>query len=543
MYEWFDPETPQIPAQAALPAARTQGLRDLVATLRLPPTGGPHPHDQVEAIINGLDARVQLIQGPPGTGKTTTGASAILSRILARRSVGDIVLIAAHTHTAVNKLLTRLDETLPAFTLHVHSRGMGMPPVRLAKVHSSAVDPEVSPGGTVVDFPAKPSARNVKRMREDAVLVVGGTTSAILKLARELSQRQPFATQPNGFQVPVLVVDEASMMVFPHFLALASLVTQNGEIMVAGDHRQLSPIIAHDWEREDRPPAVLYQPFASAYDAIQRIKGQPGISDAAILRSPLRFTFRLPPEVLELISRLYRLDDIELEGPARPALPGGGVPTTDWNAVWRGATGLFLVVHNERESRQANEVELRIVEQVLAASGVQPDGSIAIVTPHRAQRSFMKTRLARFLGPVDVIDTVERLQGDERPTVIVSATASDPAAIGKSVAFILDLNRANVAFSRTRDRLIVVCSDTLLDHMPVEVEHYESAMLWKSLRALCTEEVARMNVPGADVRVLTIPQAQRRALFPDGPAPSPTSEDASGAPGDARNPGGAAEAV
>ncbi len=104
---------------------------------------------------------------------------------------------------------------------------------------------------------------------------------------------------------------------------------------------------------------------------------------------------------------------------------------------------------------------------------------------------------------VDVIDTVERLQGGERPTVIVSATASDPSAISKNVEFILDLNRSNVAFSRTQERLIVVCSDTLLDHIPPEFEHYESAMLWKSLRAICSELIATESLNGHKVQIFT----------------------------------------
>jgi hypothetical protein len=42
----------------------------------------------------------------------------------------------------------------------------------------------------------------------------------------------------------------------------------------------------------------------------------------------------------------------------------------------------------------------------------------------------LRLRLARFVGPMDVIDTLERLQGNERPAVIVSATASEVSAIG-----------------------------------------------------------------------------------------------------------------
>jgi len=106
---------------------------------------------------------------------------------------------------------------------------------------------------------------------------------------------------------------------------------------------------------------------------------------------------------------------------------------------------------------------------------------------------------------VDVIDTVERLQGDERPTIIVSATASDPTAIGTNVEFILNLNRSNVAFSRAQQRLIVVCSESLIGYIAPEVEHYESAMLWKSLRSVCSELVATEPVEDHKVRVFTPP--------------------------------------
>ena len=82
-----------------------------------------------------------------------------------------------------------------------------------------------------------------------------------------MSGIRPYSDSPGGFRVKCLIVDETSMILFPHFLALASLVEASGEIMLAGDNRQLSPIVSHDWEREDRPPVVLYQPYYSAYSA------------------------------------------------------------------------------------------------------------------------------------------------------------------------------------------------------------------------------------------------------------------------------------
>jgi hypothetical protein len=491
-------------------------VRDLLSNLALPPAGRGLAPDQVEAVLDGLETRVQLLQGPPGTGKTTTTAAAILTRALSRLGAGDVILVAAHTHTAVDTLLRRLDSLLPAYRRRTAEVGRAMPEVRLAKVHSSRIDPEHAPGGGVVDMVAKPCARRVADLRDGAVAVLGGTTGTLLKMASELSTRRPFSDAPNGFQARLLVVDEASMMVFPHFLALASLIEPDGHIMLAGDHRQLTPIVAHDWEREDRPPAVVYQPFASAYEAVQNITGA-GVAEVSVRRSALRYTFRLPPEVRDLVARLYRLDAIELlgreHGTASLVPTGSGLP---FAAVWDGRSGLYLVVHTERESRQANETEVRIVEALLAAAAPVTPGSVGVVTPHRAQRSVLRTRLGAAPGaPVDVVDTVERFQGGERPTIVVSATVSDPSAVGASAEFILNLNRANVAFSRAEERLIVVCSDALLDHIPAELEHYESSMLWKSLRALCTAEVVRTAVGGHEVVVLTPPASAVRQLALD----------------------------
>jgi superfamily I DNA and/or RNA helicase len=107
---------------------------------------------------------------------------------------------------------------------------------------------------------------------------------------------------------------------------------------------------------------------------------------------------------------------------------------------------------------------------------------------------------------VGVIDTVERLQGGERPTIIVSGTASDPAAIASNARFLLDLNRSNVAFSRAQERLVVVCSRSLLDALPAELEDYHAALLWKSLRSLCTRQVAEGQVSEATYEVYTVPR-------------------------------------
>ncbi|MDJ0797315.1 MAG: AAA domain-containing protein [Calothrix sp. MO_167.B12] len=505
--QWLAPQNPQIPTQNSLSASDLEQYRNLLQTLPLP-NSKQLDDKQIAAAIDGLKTRIQLLQGPPGTGKTETTAIATFLRILARRSAGDIVLITAHTHTAVDNLILRLDSILPILQQHATNLSLNLPPIQLSRVDSRNNDAFQNKSVKLLNTRSR-LLTDVKSMWNNSVLVIAGTTSAILKMVDTLNDKTSFMKKyPQGFQTTTLIVDEASMMVFPHFLALATLVRNDGEIMLAGDHRQLAPIITHDWENEDRPPVLLYQPYVSAYQAIQNLKENSDIevSDEAILRSALSFTFRLPPVIRELIARIYRQDDIELQGKERDNNIEQDEITGSWEKLLQGSKGLYLVLHDERESKRSNQLEVEIVKKILDSGGELPDNSTAILTPHRAQRSLLKTELADYDGnAVDVIDTVEKVQGGERDNVIVSATASNPSAIGKNVEFILSLNRSNVAFSRVKKRLIVVCSKTLLDYIPTELEHYEEAILWKALRSECSQLIFTENINEHTVEIFTPP--------------------------------------
>ena len=163
---------------------------------------------------------------------------------------------------------------------------------------------------------------------------------------------------------------------------------------------------------------------------------------------------------------------------------------------------MFLAVHDEHDSSDQNTLELDIIDAILGAGGdgIAPE-SVAIVTPYRAQRASAKTRFQDSPG-IALIDTVERLQGGERPTIIFTTAISDPVAVARSADFILDLNRSNVAFSRPQERLIVVCSSALLDHIPTEVESYNNAVIWKYLRQVCDLEIGSFQIAGHNVKLM-----------------------------------------
>jgi hypothetical protein len=490
---WLDPVDPRIPAAPPVPTESIALARAVLESLR-DPEGNGLDERQVAAVLDCLQTRLHLLQGPPGTGKTATTAAAILARILARRSRGDVLLVGANTHTAVDGLLRRILELRGEFRERARGAGGQMPMVRVLRV-----DPD-DPGHAPADLEIRASAcvRQVTQSAASGVVVIGGTTSGLLKMASSLARSSSARAAFSDYSE--LVVDEASMMMLPHFLALATLVRANGFAMVAGDHRQLAPIMAHDWDSEDRPPIEIYQPHISAYEAIRRIADDPRVQQSQASRSALELTFRLPPSIVRLVGRVYRDDGIQLEGLPRPERPAA-TGATPWEVVWRSG-GLFLVVHGERASRKANPTEVDIIRELVKSEGVPPAEDVAIVTPHRAQREMLRAATA---GRVDVVDTVERLQGGERSAIVVSATASDPSAISAAADFILDLNRSNVAFSRVRDTLIVVCARTLLDYIPGDIDQYDAMMLWKTLRTTCSERIGSLDVDGAAVEVMRPP--------------------------------------
>lgn len=50
-----------------------------------------------------------------------------------------------------------------------------------------------------------------------------------------------------------------------------------------------------------------------------------------------------------------------------------------------------------------------------------------------------------------------------------------------NAGFVPNLKRAEVAFSRVQDRLVVVSSRARIAHIPAEVEHFKTTALSKAL--------------------------------------------------------------
>jgi len=99
------------------------------------------------------------------------------------------------------------------------------------------------------------------------------------------------------------------------------------------------------------------------------------------------------------------------------------------------------------------------------------------------------------LGETTFVETVERFQGGENDLMIVSATATDPQYIRAENEFLLEQNRANVSFTRHKNKLIVIAAESLLSHIPADTTIYDEALLWKELPAAVGEPPTDNTTP------------------------------------------------
>jgi len=95
-------------------------------------------------------------------------------------------------------------------------------------------------------------------------------------------------------------------------------------------------------------------------------------------------------------------------------------------------------------------------------SGVSAS-EIACITPYRAQvRQLKKALVNKNIEAEDLeqifVDTIEKIQGQERDVIIYSLATSDPIKAKQRAEFFFNSNRLNVALTRARKKRIVLAS-------------------------------------------------------------------------------------
>lgn len=111
------------------------------------------------------------------------------------------------------------------------------------------------------------------------------------------------------------------------------------------------------------------------------------------------------------------------------------------------------------DCKEENEGEAdAVVEMVdaLLKEGKHP-ADIAVITPFRKQVRLIKAKANDALHTTEtpLIDTVERLQGQDVDCIIISFASSDENYIETIKNFLFNLNRLNVMISRAKTKVVI----------------------------------------------------------------------------------------
>jgi DNA replication ATP-dependent helicase Dna2 len=356
---------------------------------------------------------VYLVQGPPGTGKTLVLAH--IARLLAAE--GERVLVTALTHRAINNALNKIAhvaEDLP-----------------VCKVGQSA-----RADGLEMDVPNYESFDRSDFGQISGGYIIGAT---------------PFATRTNRLsevEFDTVLFDEASQITLP--LAIMGMLVGKRYVFV-GDDCQLPPVSSLPGRSPLSQDSIFSYLAGRGYDEM------------------LTLTYRLNDRLTAWPSRTFyasRLRPAPAVGERRLELPA--VPERWWEVLDPQQPAVFVDLYQRNttvRSRREAETVTGLVLALLQA-GISPE-DIGVISPYRAQGREIRNLLRR-LAPdravhrAIVVDTVERMQGQEREVILVSLATSSPMFAAELADFFFQPQRLNVTVTRPRTKLIIVGSSTVL---------------------------------------------------------------------------------
>jgi len=460
------------------------------------------------------DTPTLLVQGPPGTGKSYATAFALFARLQGAMAADrDLrVFLSCHTHAATDVLLHNVREVQEMLRgwarTHPELSATYFDPRLLQTPLFRAQPKDSQPSGIIVLPKDKerttgtPTA--VETLSATRWLVMGAGPAGIRSVLKDTWPKDLFGHD----LCDCLILDEASQMNLPEAAMAALPLKPEGQLIVVGDHRQMPPIVAHDWSTEPRRTVKEFRSYESLFLALLPL-GLPMIRFAE--------SFRLHADMAEFLRHeIYQQDGIAYHSHQRNTLPSVAHEDLFVASVLRPEHPLVVIVHDEAHSQVRNPFEQALITPVLealadpATYGLGPQHGLGVVVPHRAQRAALRESVPALTlrdpatGAIvcSAVDTVERFQGDERTAILVSATESDRAYVLASSEFLLDPRRLTVALSRAKRKMVLVASRSVFTVFSADEETFAQAQLWKNLlRRTCTVKLWEGERDGQYVEV------------------------------------------
>lgn len=377
--------------------------------------------EQKEAVTNVLKRpSLYAIQGPPGTGKT--GVLSAIAKMYSDN--GKDVLVICNSHQAVNNALNKIAQhDVPTFKIG-------------NKYKTETLDPKVK--NFIKMWGYSKYLKDHKANRRKNVTkkgdVVGMTLcGAILNLV----------IHGNAFTPSIVLVDEASQIPLGLGAAIGGL--EGGTYVFIGDDRQMPPIF-HEKMTSD-PLSV------SIFDHLQKIL-------PAELKTTLTTTYRMNSAICRYVSeQFYEPFGVTLS--SHPSVAENHVNGQELS------NSIEFINVNTNNCEDFNKTEAQeAVKQALYYKSLGLE--VAVITPYRKQVNLVREELvnAGGLSSDILIDTVERLQGQDVDVIILTLSVSDVNYYKTQDTFLLNRNRLNVMISRARLKVVVIKSPIIPFNSP-----------------------------------------------------------------------------
>ncbi|CDO96139.1 unnamed protein product [Kluyveromyces dobzhanskii CBS 2104] len=430
-----------VPERSKLPAKRSLGGfgrgRRLIVELsepqwanhaaRMPPLSDKFNENQKRAIERSLTCRdYNLILGMPGTGKTLVICE--LVSILVNQ--GKSVLVTSYTNSAVDNILMKLIPHVPRSKMVRLGSGKRVHDMVKPYCISELLDGDNEKLAEIIDF----------------AQVVGVTC---------LGVNDPWLQIRSG-DFDYVILDEASQVSLP--VAIGPLRFGYKFILV-GDHYQLPPLVKNTFARDNGLQKSLFEQLCQAHPkSVVELKIQyrmnadiMSLSNVLIYDGKLQCgSNKIRNQILLFPDNHICSGDTWLQNAIDPTRP---VVILDHDGFESISHGQFLEQNDH--GQLSNVGESNVIDEIvreLLSHGIEPH-QVGVMSLYKAQMALLRLTFEDL--SIDVL-TADQFQGRDKDCIIVSMVRSNPEQA--SGVLLQDLRRMNVAMSRAKKKLIVVCS-------------------------------------------------------------------------------------
>lgn len=381
-----------------------------------------------------------IIQGPPGTGKTET-ISHMANLFLEE---GKKVFVTAPTHTAINNCLNAIAEKVQDRT-------------KVVKIGEKYQSTEIINNVNISRKPRLPYYRylNADEFSQDGI-IIGGTPYSLC---------YPASKRLEDWEFDVALIDEAAQLSIP--LAI-SVMSRSDKFIFVGDHKQLDPII----------PSKTGNPLLSESIFKRLVDLYP--SELTLLNT----SYRLNNDLIRIPNKLFY--ESQLKSAVSPITQERKFESEKHDAILNHPDSKVLFLHRVFDAQGRSPHEAKIVAELVADlfKNTVNLKDISILTPYRAQVREIKKAVAQALRGIGqayneeelFIDTVDRMQGQEKDYIIYSLSNSHPLESKRRLDFFYSPNRLNVAITRAMKKCIVIANYKvfdIIDEELLDLEEYD----------------------------------------------------------------------